>query len=74
MESIFAEEIETILATCIMAIDEQCEEGVSLDNAVVEILTKFETTMQENGVKPDESQMMLMDLSSSLRKHYHTHN
>jgi hypothetical protein len=74
MESLFAQEIETILSTCIMAIDERCDEGAELDSAVVEILTKFEATMQENGVKPDESQMMLMDLSTALRKHYHTHN
>ncbi|MFK5986907.1 MAG: hypothetical protein QM479_15980 [Pseudomonadota bacterium] len=70
MNSIFAQEIETVLNTCIIAIDELCAEGQSQDNAVLEVLTKFEKTMQEHGVKPDESQMMLMDLSSELHKYY----
>jgi len=71
MSSIFAQEIETILNTCVMAIDELCAEGISQENAVLEVLTKFETTMQENGVRPDESQMMLMDLSAELYNYYH---
>jgi len=69
--SIFAQEIETILHTCIMAINELRAEGVSLDEAVLDVLTKFEKTMQEHGVRADESQMMLMDLSSELRNYYH---
>lgn len=71
MESIFADEIQTMLDTCIMAIDELCSEGKSLDDAVLEVLSQFEDIMRENGVKPDESQMMLLDLSAELRKHYH---
>jgi len=71
MESLFAEEIKTMLDTCIMAIDELRAEGMSLDDAVLEVLGKFEDIMQENGVMPDESQMMLLDLSAELRKHYH---
>jgi len=70
-DSLFAEEINTVLNTCIMAIDELCAEGVSQDEAVLEVLTKFEKTMQEHGVRPDESQMMLLDLSSELRNYYH---
>jgi len=27
--------------------------------------------MQEHGVRPDESQMMLMDLSAELHNYYH---
>jgi len=71
MNSIFAEEIETVLNTCVMAIDELCAEGLSQDEAVLEVLTKFEKTMQEHGVRPDESQMMLMDLSAELHNYYH---
>jgi len=71
MDSIFAQEIETILHTCIMAIDELCADGLSQDQAVFEVLTKFENTMQEHGVRPDESQIMLLDLSAELRKYYH---
>jgi hypothetical protein len=71
MNSIFAPEIETILNTCVMAIDELCAEGISQDNAVLEVLTKFEKTMQEHGVKPDESQTMLHDLSAELYNYYH---
>ena len=70
MNSIFSQEIETILNTCIMAIDELCTEGHSQDDAVLEVLGKFEETMQEHGVRPDESQMMLLDLSGELRKYY----
>ena len=70
MNSLFAQEIETVLNTCIMAIDELCAQGISQDNAVLEVLTKFEKTMQEHGVKPDESQMMLLDLSAELRNYY----
>ncbi len=72
MDSIFAQEIETVLNTCITAIDKRYGEGVSQEDAVLEVLTKFEKTMQEHGVKPDESQMMLMDLSEELRKYYHS--
>jgi hypothetical protein len=71
MNSLFAQEIETVLSTCVMAIDELCAQGISQDNAVLEVLTKFEKTMQEHGVKPDESQMMLLDLSAELRSYYH---
>ena len=71
MTSLFAQEIETVLNTCVMAIDELCAEGISQDNAVLEVLTKFEKTMQEHGVKPDECQMMLMDLSAELYNYYH---
>ncbi len=70
-DSIFAQEIETMLNTCIMAIDELCAEGISQDSAVLEVLSKFEKIMQEHGVKPDESQMMLMELSHELRNYYH---
>lgn len=71
MNSIFAQEIETVFNTCIMAIDELRAEGINQDNAVLEVLTKFEKTMQENGVRPDECQMMLMDLSGELHNYYH---
>ena len=70
-DSIFSQEIQTMLNTCITAIDELCAEGISQDEAVLEVLSKFEKTMQEHGVRPDESQMMLMDLSSELRNYYH---
>lgn len=70
-DSIFSQEIQAILNTCIMAIDELCSEGISQDEAVLDVLTKFEKTMQEHGVKPDENQMMLMDLSSELHNYYH---
>ena len=69
--SIFAQEIETILDTCVMAINELCAKGISQDEAVLEVLTKFEKTMEEHGVRPDECQMMLMDLSAELRNYYH---
>lgn len=71
MNSIFEQEIETVLHTCVMAINNLCEEGYSQDKAVLEVLTNFEKTMKEHGVKPDESQMMLLDLSEELHKYYH---
>ncbi|MCU7834938.1 MAG: hypothetical protein KZQ83_06740 [gamma proteobacterium symbiont of Taylorina sp.] len=69
--SIFAQEIEAILDTCIMAINELCAEGHSQDEAVLEVLSNFENTMEEHGVRPDERQMMLLDLSAELRNYYH---
>ena len=71
MNSLFEQEIETILHTCVMAINNLCEEGLSQDNAVLEVLTNFEKTMKEHGVKPDQSQMMLLDLSEELHNYYH---
>jgi|GEM_PF-3159157 len=70
MDSLFAEEIERMLGTCISAIDELQSKGHSLDEAVLEVLGQFEDTMLDHGVTPDQSQMMLLDLSTELRRHY----